>query len=166
MEFLQVGNVPYIMGDHILHSDAFYVSLLVSKHSDHRLSFPSSVEKPGNKNRQTIPFILKALLPRRRWVRFNLSLASHTMSLWIMVLQLSFGVLLIILTVVTITYMWCLEWQPAAAFEPSFCWKSLQMTKCHQSRELSVGFQWTSSLKIVLTVTASIAENLLAESSL
>lgn len=116
MEFLQVGNVPYIMGDHILHSDAFYVSLLVSKHSNHRLSFPSSVEKLGNKNRQTIPFILKALLPRRRWVRFNLLLASHTMSLWIMVLQLSFGVLLIILTAVTITYVWCLEWQPAAAF--------------------------------------------------
>lgn len=43
-----------------------FISLLANIVTANPLAF--SVEKPGNKNRQTTHFILKALLPLRRWV--------------------------------------------------------------------------------------------------
>lgn len=45
-----------------------FISLFTNKRCNCKSSFAFSVEKPGNKNRQTTHFILKALLPLRRWV--------------------------------------------------------------------------------------------------
>lgn len=49
------------------------ISLLTNKYCNCKSSFAFSVEKPGNKNRRTTHFILKVLLPLRRWVWIAIS---------------------------------------------------------------------------------------------